>query len=89
MYFLPPGAPINDFPDVCYFDVPATTAFMPRAAAPFDIVLVSPPSFVLSPGNPGVEYARFRVTPTVDRATTYVIAGNGPGSMQIQAFVEP
>lgn len=89
IYLLPAGAPINDTPLACYFDLGGSTSYLVRPVGSYDIVLVDPPSFVLTPGNPGIEYARFRITPQPGRSTTYVITGSGPGSMGIIPVLDP
>ncbi|HMU62647.1 MAG TPA: Ig-like domain-containing protein [Gemmatimonadales bacterium] len=89
IYVLPAGAPIDDFPLFCYFDLGAISPYLHLGSGEWDIVIVDPESFVLVPGHPGHEYFRFRVTPEVGKATTYAIIGNDSSTMRLITTVEP
>jgi hypothetical protein len=88
IYLLPPGAPIDTSPILCYFDGPVASDYFLRPAGSFDLALVNPDNFLLQPGNLGHEFARFHITPQPGRATTYVITGNDPASLAILAVLD-
>lgn len=84
VYFVEPGAP----PGVsslrgCYLDWPyGVTAYSPRLAKPFDIVLQ------YGKGVTGPESARFTVTPQAGRATTYVLTGQSAATLKVLTLVD-
>lgn len=92
IYYLEPGAPIS--PDrvvACYFDNPAYTGYGDLPAVAFDLV-IEDAGFYQSSNNttvPGVEAARFALTPAPGRATTYVIVGSTRETLRVITLLDP
>ncbi|MDB4906154.1 MAG: Ig domain protein group 2 domain protein [Gemmatimonadetes bacterium] len=88
VHLVPAGAPISGIPDLCYFDMPSVSAYVARAASPFDVVLAN--QFAVS-GTPGPtdEWMRFHATPESGKAYTYVILGASITGMSLMRIDEP
>src|SRR5262249_29647432 len=90
LYLLPPDAPFDSNPLLCYVDLAGeVTDYVARKAGSYDIVLVDAVTFVVPSTGTGIELRRFRVTPQPGRATTYVITGRTPETMQLLTVVDP
>lgn len=87
VHLRPPGAPLSDLPELCYFDPGDPSIYFERAAGEVDIVMAGKVSF----GGPGTERARFRATLPAGRAVTYVLTGDvtRPETAAIFAFLDP
>ena len=77
---IPPGSPADGD-----FEAGSVLAWGARPAGAFDIVLVD----IAATGATGAEAARFTVTPTPGRATTYIITGATKASLQLVQVEDP
>ena len=85
VYYAAPGAPVSTLAlQGCYLDWPyGVNNYAAHDTGTFDIVLQAGKSFSAP------EVARFRVSPTPGRATTFVLAGKSVSALTVLAVEDP
>jgi hypothetical protein len=82
VYLRPTGAAPEGVPELCYFDPGQVSQYYLLAAGSFDILLQG------KYGSAGLT-ARLPATVPDGKSVTYVLTGDGPGTMGLLAFPDP